>query len=133
MTTGEFDAFRRAHPDIEAVQLFITDPSGVPRGKVAALHELERLYGAGRPVAGSILGLDVTGRDVEATGLVWETGDADLLCRPVPGTLQPAPWLARPTAQLMMSMYTLAGEPAPADPRHALARAVARLEARGLR
>jgi glutamine synthetase len=84
-------------------------------------------------VAGSILGLDVTGRDVEATGLVWETGDADLLCRPVPGTLRPAPWLARPTAQVMMSMYTLAGDPAPADPRHALARAVARLAARGLR
>ena len=132
-TTEEFAAFRAAHPEVEAVQLFITDPSGVPRGKVAALHELERLYGAGRPVAGSILGLDVTGRDVEATGLVWETGDADLLCRPVPGTLGRAPWLARPTAQVMMSMYTLAGEPAPADPRHALARVVARLAARGFR
>lgn len=133
MMTEEFTAFRAAHPGIEAVQLYITDPSGVPRGKVAALHELERLYTTGRPVAGSILGLDVTGRDVEATGLVWETGDADLLCRPVPGTLRPATWLARPTAQVMMSMYTLAGEPAPADPRHALARAVARLEARGFR
>ena len=132
-TAEEFTAFRAAHPGIEAVQLYITDPSGVPRGKLAALHELERLYTSGRPVAGSILGLDVTGRDVEATGLVWETGDADLLCRPVPGTLRPAPWLARPTAQVMMSMYTLTGEPAPADPRHALARAVARLAARGLR
>ncbi|MFM7625354.1 MAG: glutamine synthetase family protein, partial [Gammaproteobacteria bacterium] len=133
MTAEEFTAFRAAHPAIEAVQLYITDPSGVPRGKVAALHELERLYTTGRPVAGSILGLDVTGRDVDATGLVWETGDADLLCRPVPGTLQPAPWLARPTAQLMMSMYTLAGAPAPPDPRHALARAVERLAVRGFR
>ncbi|MFN5010376.1 MAG: glutamine synthetase family protein [Gammaproteobacteria bacterium] len=132
-TAGEFTAFRAAHPGIEAVQLYITDPSGVPRGKLAALHELERLYTAGRPVAGSILGLDVTGRDVEATGLVWETGDADLLCRPVPGTLRPAPWLARPTAQVMMSMYALTGEPAPADPRPALARAAARLAARGHR
>jgi glutamine synthetase len=133
MIAEEFTAFRASNPGIEAVQLFITDPSGVPRGKVAVLHELERLYTTGRPVAGSILGLDVTGRDVEATGLVWETGDADLLCRPVPGTLRAAPWLARPTAQVMMSMYTLAGEPAPADPRHALARAVARLAARGFR
>jgi glutamine synthetase len=133
MIAEEFTAFRASNPGIEAVQLFITDPSGVPRGKVAVLHELERLYSTGRPVAGSILGLDVTGRDVEATGLVWETGDADLLCRPVPGTLRAAPWLARPTAQVMMSMYTLAGEPAPADPRHALARAVARLAAHGFR
>ncbi len=129
----EWAAFRSAHPDIEAVQLFLTDPSGVPRGKTATLHELERLYADGRPVAGSILGLDITGRDVEATGLVWETGDADLLCQPVAGTLRPAPWLARPTAQLMLSMYTLAGAPAPADPRHVLARAVERLRARGLR
>ena len=110
----EWAAFRSAHPDIEAVQLFLTDPSGVPRGKTATLHELERLYADGRPVAGSILGLDITGRDVEATGLVWETGDADLLCQPVAGTLRPAPWLARPTAQLMLSMYTLAGAPAQA-------------------
>lgn len=130
---AELAAFRSDHPRIEAVQLFITDPSGVPRGKLAAVHELERLYTTGRPVAGSILGLDITGRDVESTGLVWETGDADLLCRPVPGTLRPAPWLARPTAQVMMSMYTLDGAPAAADPRHALARAASRLEARGFR
>ena len=52
MTAEEFTAFRTAHPGIEAVQLYITDPSGVPRGKLAALHELERLYTAGRPVAG---------------------------------------------------------------------------------
>jgi glutamine synthetase len=130
---AELAAFRATHPDIEAVQLFLTDPSGVPRGKTAAVHELERLYEHGRPVAGSILGLDITGRDVGATGLVWETGDADLLCRPVSGMLRPAPWLARPTAQLMLSMYTLGGAPAAADPRHVLARAVARLEARGLR
>ena len=133
VSADELAAFRSAHPDIEAVQLFLTDPSGVPRGKTATLHELERLYADGRPVAGSILGLDITGRDVEATGLVWETGDADLLCRPVAGTLRPAPWLARPTAQLMLSMYTLAGAPAPADPRHVLAHAIERLRARGLR
>ncbi|MFO0512163.1 MAG: glutamine synthetase, partial [Gammaproteobacteria bacterium] len=102
-TAEEFTAFRAAHPGIEAVQLYITDPSGVPRGKLAALHELERLYTSGRPVAGSILGLDVTGRDVEATGLVWETGDADLRCRPVPGPLRPAAWRARPTARGVMS------------------------------
>ena len=103
-TSAEWQEFLARYPDVEAVQLFITDPSGVPRGKTASVEELPRLYAHGRPVAGSILGLDITGTDVEATGLVWETGDADLICRPVPGTLALAPWLARPTAQVMLSM-----------------------------
>ena len=128
----ELIEFLQRHPDLEAVQLFITDPCGVPRGKLASVHELERLYAQGRPVAGSILGLDITGTDVDATGLVWDTGDADLICRPVPGTLARAPWLERPTAQVMLSMYELGGKPAVADPRHALARVVERFRSRGI-
>jgi len=124
--------FLAQNPDLESVQLFITDPSGVARGKTASVQELERLYTHGRPVAGSILGLDITGTDVDGTGLVWDTGDADLLCRPVPGTLSRASWLSRPTAQVMLSMYELDGLPAPADPRHALIRAIERLRAKGL-
>jgi glutamine synthetase len=127
----ELQHFLACHPDIDGVQIFLTDPSGVARGKNLRRDELTALYAHGRNVAGSILGLDVTGADVEATGLVWETGDADKLCRPVPGTLQPAPWLAR-TGQLMLSMYELDGRPAPADPRHALARAVERVQGLGL-
>jgi glutamine synthetase len=126
----ELEQFLRLHPDIDAVQIMLTDPSGVARGKTVRRHELETLFGSGRNVAGSILGLDVTGADVEATGLVWETGDADKLCRPVPGTLRPTPWLTR-TGQVMLSMYELDGSPAAADPRHCLAHAEARLAGRG--
>ena len=128
----EARAFLAAHPAVEAAQIFITDPSGVPRGKTIARSEIETLYTTGRNVAGSIVGLDITGADVDATGLVWEVGDADKLCRPVAGTLLPAPWLARPTAQLMLSMFELDGRPAAADPRHALARSIARFAALGL-
>ena len=125
--------FLSQNPDLESVQLFITDPSGVARGKTASVQELERLYSNGRPVAGSILGLDITGTDVDRTGLVWDTGDADLLCRPVPGTLARAPWLARPTAQVMLSMYELDGRSAPADPRYVLARCIERLQSKGFK
>jgi len=127
----EARAFLDAHPDVEAVQLVITDANGIGRGKNIAREELESLYGSGRNVAGSILGLDVTGEDVEETGLVWEVGDADLCCRPVPGSLSRAPWLARPTAQVLGTMFELDGRPACADPRHVLARAVERLAAAG--
>src|SRR5512146_1227423 len=67
---AEAEAFLAANPDIEAVQLVITDANGVGRGKNVAREGLATLFGAGRKVAGTILGLDVTGEDVEGTGLV---------------------------------------------------------------
>jgi glutamine synthetase len=127
----ELRAFLERHPDVEAVQLVITDLNGVGRGKNIAREELDALYGGGRNVAGSILGLDVTGEDVEETGLVWSVGDADQCCRPVAGTLARASWLARPTAQVLGTLFELDGRPAKADPRHVLARVVARLQALG--
>jgi glutamine synthetase len=127
---AELSQFLAQYPHTDAVQVMLTDPSGVARGKTIRRHELESLFAHGRNVAGSILGLDITGADVEATGLVWETGDADKLCRPVPGTLRPAPWLDR-TGQLMLSMHELDGRPAAADPRHCLAHAEQQLAALG--
>ena len=82
---NELQRFLAAQPAIDAVQVFITDASGVPRGKCVKASELEAIYRDGRRVAGSILGLDITGEDVDATGLVWDVGDADGICRPVPG------------------------------------------------
>jgi glutamine synthetase len=134
MPANEAEALRflELHPDVEAVQILITDSNGVARGKSIAREELLPLYVQGRNVAGSILGLDTRGEDVEETGLVWQVGDADKLCRPVAGTLVRTPWLERPTAQLLMSMYELDGTPAIADPRHVLERVVRRLGADGL-
>ena len=88
--------FLERHPDVETIQVLITDLGGVARGKSIAREELETLYRSGRNVAGSILGLDLRGEDVEETGLVWSAGDADKECWPVPGTLRPAPWLFTP-------------------------------------
>jgi glutamine synthetase len=130
---NEARAFLDANPDVEAIELSITDPGGIARGKLIAREELLSLFTDGRCVAGSILGLDVTGEDVEATGLVWSVGDADRLCRPIPGTLVRAPWMSRPGAQVLMTMYETDGQPCFADPRHALARSVERLQRLGLR
>jgi glutamine synthetase len=129
---GELQAFLAANPDIEAVQIMITDPSGVLRGKSVRREELERIFDSGRQVAGSILGLDITGEDVDDTGLVWDTGDADMCARPIAGTLVRAPWLAAPTGQLMLTMFDAQGAPAPADPRHALVRVLESFARQGL-
>lgn len=120
----ELAEFLAAHPDVQAVQIMITDPSGVLRGKSVRREELARIFDSGRQVAGSILGLDITGQDVDDTGLVWDTGDADMTARPIAGTLVRAPWLAAPTGQLMLTMFDGQGAPAAADPRHALVRVV---------
>jgi glutamine synthetase len=129
---AELEAFLAAHPDIHAVQIMISDPSGVLRGKAVRREELARIFDSGRQVAGSILGLDITGKDVDETGLVWDTGDADMTARPIARSLKPAPWLAAPTGQLMLTMFDAQGQPAAADPRHALVRVVERFARAGL-
>jgi glutamine synthetase len=128
----ELAGFLAGHPDIQAVQIMITDPSGVLRGKAVRTSELERIFDTGRQVAGSILGLDITGVDVDDTGLVWDTGDADMTARPVAGTLVRSPWIAAPTGQLMLTMFDGRGQPAAADPRHALVRVVESFASEGL-
>jgi glutamine synthetase len=130
---AELDAFLAANPDIQAVQIMITDPSGVLRGKSVRRSELQRIFDAGRQVAGSILGLDITGKDVDDTGLVWDTGDADMTARPIAGTLKRAPWIAAPTGQLMLTMFDGKGRPAAADPRHALVRVLDGFAREGLK
>jgi glutamine synthetase len=129
---AELDAFLAANPDVQAVQIMITDPSGVLRGKSVRREELARIFDSGRPVAGSILGLDITGQDVDATGLVWDAGDADMTARPIGRTLVRAPWIAAPTGQLLLTMFDGNGAPAAADPRHALVRIVERFAREGL-
>lgn len=125
--------FLAAHPETVQIQAYLTDPSGVARGKVLRPEELKTAYRDGRPLPCSILSLDMLGVDVLETGLVWEEGDSDRPCLPVAGTLTHAPWHDVPTAQLILTSYERDGTPTPADPRHALARTVAALERLGVK
>ncbi|MEQ8282052.1 MAG: glutamine synthetase family protein [Parvibaculum sp.] len=125
--------FLAAHPEIVQIQAFLTDPSGVARGKVLRPEEMLTAYRDGRPLPCSIQSLDMLGADVLETGLVWEEGDSDRPCFPIAGTLTHAPWHDTPTAQLILASWERDGAPTPADPRHALARAVASLESKGLK
>jgi glutamine synthetase len=122
----EAEEFLAANPDVTNIQAILTDADGVARGKSVRCNELARIYTHGRYLPGSILGLDITGVDVEEAGLLWADGDADRACWPVPGTLTRSPWQAPPAGQMLVSMYELDGAPAPGDPRHALQRVVDR-------
>ncbi len=122
----EAEDFLTANPDVTNFQVILTDADGVGRGKSVRRNELARIYTHGRYLPGSILGLDITGADVEEAGLLWEDGDADRACWPIPGTLVRAPWQVPAAGQLLISMYELDGTPSPGDPRHALKRVVDR-------
>ncbi len=128
----EVKAFLDKHPDIQFFEIVFTNMAGVPRGKRLRRHEIEAVYAQGRFLPGSILVNDITGQDVEATGLVWEDGDADRVARPIAGRITPAPWLGADVAQVPLTMYELDGKPHDLDPRHVLQRVIDRYTADGL-
>ncbi|WP_374593711.1 glutamine synthetase family protein [Sphingosinicella sp.] len=129
---SEAHAFFAANPDIDAVDIIFTNMCGVPRGKRLRRHEVIAVYESGRFLPGSAVVVDITGRDTEETGLVWEDGDADRYVKPVPGTLVRAPWLGENAGQFLTSFYELDGTPNDLDPRHVLGSVIDRLAADGL-
>lgn len=128
----EAKAFLDKHPEIQFFEIVLTNMAGVPRGKRLRRHEIAAVYEQGRFLPGSILVNDITGQDVEATGLVWEDGDADRVARPIAGRLTPAPWLGADVAQVPLTMYELDGKPHDLDPRHVLQRVIDRYTGDGL-
>ncbi len=121
--------FLARNPDIRHVQMMLVDHNGVLRGKSLRPHELEALYERGRPLPSSIAALTLAGDDAENTGLLWEVGDMDCCAFPVAGTLLRCPWLAAPTAQVLVMLDPELGMPAAAaDPRYAAMRVVERLQ-----
>ena len=128
----EARTFLDANPDIRHIALIYTDLCGAGRGKLLTRAELMPAFENGRFLACSAMSMDVTGRDVEETGMIWHTGDADRLLWPVPGTLKRMPWCPEPQAQYLGSFHELDGEGSVAEPRHALARVVERFKETGL-
>ena len=129
---AEAEAFFAAHPQVDAIDIIFTNMCGVPRGKRLRRHEVMGVYKDGRFLPGSAVIVDITGRDTEETGLVWEDGDADRRIQPIPGTLVPAPWAGPGAAQFLTGFYELDGTPNDLDPRHVLGRVIDRLAGHGL-
>jgi glutamine synthetase len=129
---AELAGFLACHPGIEFLDVFYTNLAGVPRGKRLRAHEFLGAFEQGRFLPGSILVVDITGLDVEESGMVWEDGDADRIGWPVPGTLAPARWLGSDSAEVMLAMHELDGRPCDLDPRRILANVIDRFTADGL-
>lgn len=119
--------------DCELVDLILPDMNGLLRGKRITRDALEKVYESGVCLPMSLIATDITGNTVEETGLGYDIGDEDRICRPVPGTLRPVPWSNRPMAQLLLSMEDTHGSAFEANPREVLKRVLARYAARGLK
>jgi glutamine synthetase len=123
----EARAFLDAHAGIESFHMIWTDLSGVARGKILRRDEIISAYENGRFLPGSVMSVDVTGRDVEETGGVWDDGDADRIAWPLPGTLVPIPWVkGEPAAQFVTTLHETDGRPCMNEARHTLRRVVER-------
>ncbi|WP_420412068.1 glutamine synthetase family protein [Roseibium sp.] len=123
-----FDAFLEEHSDLDTLEVVLPDTNGVLRGKWLPGKALAKVFEGGVAFPYSLFGLDVWGREVEATGMHLETGDKDGVCWPIPETLKLVPWTERKTAQVLLSMYDRDGEPFPADPRHVLENTVLQMK-----
>lgn len=113
------------------IEAMLADINGVLRGKWLPLEARAKLFQDGLRLPRSACVLDIWGRDVPASGLVFDTGDNDGVCRPVSQTLHPVPWLQRPARQVLLTMYESDGRPFFGDPRQVLARVLARYQTRG--
>lgn len=119
--------------DCELVDLLLPDMNGLLRGKRITRDALEKVYADGVCLPMSLIATDITGNTVEETGLGYDIGDEDRICRPVPGSLRPVPWSPRPMAQLLLSMEDARGGAFEANPREVLKRVLERYAARGLK
>lgn len=126
----EADWFLRAHPEITTIEALLPDCNGVMRGKWFPRHKLGKIFDGELKLPKTALSLDIWGRDVEE--LVFASGDADGICRPVEGSLLPTPWAANGQhGQIMLSMFDADGSPYMGDPRHVLKQVVARFQETG--
>jgi glutamine synthetase len=116
----------------EQIDLLLPDMNGLLRGKRITRDALEKVYKNGVCLPMSLIATDITGNTVEETGLGYDIGDEDRICRPVPGSLRPIPWQHRPMAQLLLQMEDGKGGLFAANPREVLKRIVARFGERGL-
>ncbi|MCB1608624.1 MAG: glutamine synthetase [Xanthomonadales bacterium] len=115
------------------VDLLLPDMNGLLRGKRVALESLDKVYQNGVCLPMSLIATDITGNTVEETGLGYDIGDEDRICRPVPGTLRAVPWLSPPMAQLLLTMEDAEGGAFAANPREVLRGVLARFAERGLK
>jgi glutamine synthetase len=115
------------------MELLIADLPGVLRGKRIRGKEFAKVFSDGFYLPCSTVMLDTLGNTIAGTTLGGPDGDPDILGRIVAGSLAPAPWAKKPTAQALYRFILPDGEPFFADPRTVLETAMRPLQKMKLR
>lgn len=126
---AEFEAFRKAHPDIRSVDAVLADLCGTLRGKRVAIGEATRLFASGMQIPRSIYLMDAHGEMMNPFGRGFGDGDPDDTAWPLPGTLSRVWSDSSDRAQILMTLRNSEGIPDPAEPRAVLERVVERFTA----
>lgn len=124
MSNAQLDAFLEQNPEIEVFEVILPDLAGGLRGKWVARDKIAKVFDGGLKLPLSTLAFDVWGRDPEA--LVFESGDRDGVCEADINTIVAAPWLKRPTGQVILSLNEVNGELCSYDPRNILKKLISR-------
>ena len=132
-SVADHEIFLDNHPSVSRVDLLIPDINGILRGKRVERASLKKVFEKGIFLTGSLFALDLQGNVVEETGIGLEQGDFDCRCRPIAGSLATIPWQGSSSAQLLMTMYDMDGQPFFADPRHLLTRMLDQVLSLGLK
>ncbi|HUB84853.1 MAG TPA: glutamine synthetase family protein [Rhizomicrobium sp.] len=126
---AEFDALRKAHPDLQYVDAVLADVIGVLRGKRMPVAEAAKLFECGMPIPHSIYLMDANGEMTNPLGRGYGDGDPDGTAWPIPGTMSRVWGEGAPRAQMLMTLRDANGVADPAEPRAALERVLERFAA----
>jgi len=115
-------------PNIEYILPFVVDLNGVFRGKRLPVSQVKKLVKNGFRMPLSSVNVDIWGRDIENSPLVFESGDSDGKCFWTGRSPIVMTWDDSRSAMLPMSFYTEKGKAFAGDPRNALQAIVSRFD-----
>ncbi|TNJ48033.1 glutamine synthetase family protein [Phaeobacter sp. B1627] len=116
---------------LRTIRIAACDLNGQMRGKRLPAGLADKLGEGAARMPLSVLNVDIWGRDIEDSPLVFETGDADGILMPTERGAVPMPWLATPSALVPMTMMLEDGRPFLGDPRQVLSHVMQRYSDRG--
>ncbi len=109
----------------------LCDLNGIMRGKRVPRAQISKILEGDIRMPLSASAVDIWGRDVEESELVFESGDADGVCVVTERGIIPRPWLNIATPMVQIGFLADDGSPFSADCRMALAKIVKRFKAKG--
>jgi len=129
----ELNLFLESHPDLEILELLVPDMNGIIRGKRLDVSEAETLFSKGINFPAATHLLDSSGNVIDGLVLGTDDGDPDVTAKPVADSLTSIPWLDKPAAQAMITMFNRNGEHYANESRNILRDVINKFEADGFR